>query len=551
MGGVVTTVAATSDVAGAGGSASVTLYVSTSGSGSVCSETSPCGTIQAAIDTATAGTYVGEYVTIDVATGTYSETDTVDSSSLAGLTITGAGAGSTEIDGDDAGSVLTVSNGTVNISDLTITGGNASDHGGGIANAGTVNLFDTTLTENNGSNYGGAIWNSGFLTVIDSDLNNNTASYGGAIYNSAFVTISTSTLSDNSAGQGGGGLYSISDATVSDSTVSGNTTSANGGGLFEANNSLSVTGSTLSGNTATDYGGGIESDEATITVDNSTVSGNTVSTDDGGGIDIEDLENSGSSTIENSTVVRNSAPSYYGGGIQDEQSPLTIGATIVAGSTSGHDCFIQAAMVTDLGYNLDDDGTCHFTGTGDLSDNSSAHLDPSGLADNNGPTETVALEAASSAIGAVTDPSLCPATDQRGAPRTTPCAIGAYDTNVSGPFSAVVALGSQTFGGSATVTSVAVSRCRRQPRRSAELLHRRRRGVHLAHTDGGIPHGRRLELLGGDLVTGSPDLLPRSPKRLRGLPGHHLHQSLHQRRQPVLRQRIGHYLHGHRDHGKR
>ena len=460
MSGVATTVAATPDVAGAGGSDSVTLYVTTSGSGSVCSETSPCGTIQAAIDTATAGNYVGEYVTIDVATGTYNETDTVDSSSLAGLTITGAGAGST---GDRRRRRGIGSHGQQRHGQHQ-----RPDHHRWQRlrsrwrdrQCRHRHLFDTTLTENNGSNYGGAIWNSGSLTVIDSDLNNNTASYGGAIYNSAFVTISTSTLSDNSAGQGGGGLYSISDATVSDSTVSGNTTSANGGGLFEANDSLSVTGSTLSGNTATDYGGGIESDEATITVDNSTVSGNTVSTDDGGGIDIEDLENSGSSTIENSTVVRNSAPSYYGGGIQDEQSPLTIGATIVAGSTSGHDCFIQAAMVTDLGYNLDDDGTCHFTGTGDLSDNSSAHLDPSGLADNNGPTETVALEAASSAIGAVTDPSLCPATDQRGAPRTTPCAIGAYDTNVSGPFSAVVALGSQTFGGSATVTSVAVSRCR-------------------------------------------------------------------------------------------
>jgi hypothetical protein len=80
-----------------------------------------------------------------------------------------------------------------------------------------------------------------------------------------------------------------------------------------------------------------------------------------------------------------------------------------------------------LGYNRDDDGSCGFSGTS-LS-GTPAGLDPRGLQNNGGPTQTIALEPGSAAIGHVTDPADCPATDQRGYPRTVPCDIGAYETN--------------------------------------------------------------------------------------------------------------------------
>jgi hypothetical protein len=122
----------------------------------------------------------------------------------------------------------------------------------------------------------------------------------------------------------------------------------------------------------------------------------------------------------------------------------------VVGSGNG-DCSGVSGQ-TDLGYNLDDDGSCGFDAATDLSANPSADLDPSGLQNNGGPTQTIALEPGSTAIHGVTDASFCPATDQRGAPRTTPCDIGAFDTNVAGPFTDVVVTGSQTHDGGATIT---------------------------------------------------------------------------------------------------
>jgi parallel beta-helix repeat protein len=358
------------------------------------------------------------------------------------ITIDGPGQSELAVSGNNAVADFSVGlNVAADISGLTIEDGSA-EHGGGVENNGTLNLTQCTVTENAGY-AGGGIWNAGILTVLESTVSHNSAALGGGVFNSATASITDSTVSDNSATEYGGGVYGINAFTVADSTVSGNTASEQGGGLYEANWSLGVSDSTVSGNTAGQYGGGIESYAATLTVDNSTVSGNTATSDDGGGIDIED---NGMSTIENSTLWDNSAPSYFGGGIQDDQGPLTIGATIVADSPTGGDCFLQGVSTTDLGDNLSDDASCGFSGSGDLSSTASG-LDSSGLENNGGPTETIALEPGSSAIHHVSTGSLCPATDQRGAPRTAPCDIGAYDTS-EGPFTEVVVTGSQTYGGS-------------------------------------------------------------------------------------------------------
>ena len=111
-----------------------------------------------------------------------------------------------------------------------------------------------------------------------------------------------------------------------------------------------------------------------------------------------------------------------------------VGAIIVANSTGG-DCFV-ASPFTDLGYNLDDDGSCGLSSASpyfdvpNVSETATPVLDPAGLEDNGGATKTIALIPGSPALGAS---QLCaspyPAQDQRGVARpATNCDIGAFQT---------------------------------------------------------------------------------------------------------------------------
>ena len=112
---------------------------------------------------------------------------------------------------------------------------------------------------------------------------------------------------------------------------------------------------------------------------------------------------------------------------------LKVGATIVASSSSGGDCFLLGS-VSDLGYNLADDRSCHFAAATDLS-NTPAGLSPSGLQNKRGPTQTIALQVGSAAVGHVNSATLCPATDQRGDPRASAGAanIGASEMPAERP----------------------------------------------------------------------------------------------------------------------
>jgi hypothetical protein len=107
--------------------------------------------------------------------------------------------------------------------------------------------------------------------------------------------------------------------------------------------------------------------------------------------------------------------------------------------------------VTDGGHNIDDGTTCGFTGTGCLGTrgssfcNTNPQLDPAGLANNGGPTQTIALLTGSPAIDAG-DETVCAAPpvnnlDQRGYVRpgtgAANCSIGAYEFNSPGPPSCV------------------------------------------------------------------------------------------------------------------
>ncbi len=322
----------------------------------------------------------------------------------------------------------------LNISGLTISGPGASSMA--VTGGGTTGLFYSS---------GSSTTSISGLTIEDGS---DTSTGGGAIYNNGgTLTISNCVFSDNTSQYYGGAIWSGGSLSITDSTFSGNTSTSEGyggGAILVAGGTATIDGSTISDNRAIGEGGGIDN-QGDLTVTNSTFSGD--STPNYGGAILNEV---GAADVTNSTFSGNEADSAGGGIWQQSGATLDIGATILADSTAGSDCGTNGT-ITDLGYNLDDDGSCHFTGqAGDLSD-TDPMLDPNGLQSNGGPTQTIALEAGSPAIDAVTDGSLCPATDQRGSPRTTPCDMGAFDTDGSPAISGV------TFGGTPGSPSMTVS----------------------------------------------------------------------------------------------
>jgi hypothetical protein len=100
----------------------------------------------------------------------------------------------------------------------------------------------------------------------------------------------------------------------------------------------------------------------------------------------------------------------FGGAIYTTNGTLWLGNSILAYSPSGGNAF---GPLTDGGHNLSSDASCSFTNAGSLN-NTDPLLGP--LADNGGPTLTMALLAGSPAIDAGDD-ALAPALDQRGVRR--------------------------------------------------------------------------------------------------------------------------------------
>ena len=246
---------------------------------------------------------------------------------------------------------------------------------------------------------------------------------GGALRNDGgTVEVSGSTFSDNLAGDYGGGISNGSGGTleVSGSTISGNHAADTGGGIANFG-TLVVSGSTISGNNGDFDGGGIYNEGGTVDVVNSTVSGNDGGMFGGGGI----LSHGGAVDVVNSTISGNiSNGEERCGGVCG--SGKTLRNTIVANNEGGN-C---GGPITDVGYNIDDDGTCAFTrATGSLPDTDPL-LDPDGLQDNGGPTQTIALQPNSPAVDLVAQEACPPpATDQRGVerPQGAACDSGAFE----------------------------------------------------------------------------------------------------------------------------
>ena len=254
----------------------------------------------------------------------------------------------------------------------------------------------------------------------------------------ATLALRNLTVADGSAAAGGGIENNGGMLTVTDSTFSGNSAVGTGsdpidcankcygGGIENDGGTLTVTGSTFSGNESVAVGGGIANiNGGTLTVTNSTFSGNSAGFVGGG------ISNDGTLTVTYSTFSDNG--SNVGGGIGNAiSSTATLSNTILANSKGNNPLNCGLGTYIDAGYNISDDQSCHFTDS--TSKNSTNPLlDPNGLQNNGGPTQTIALQKGSPALDYIPKGqngcNTTIKTDQRGVkrPQGKACDVVAYE----------------------------------------------------------------------------------------------------------------------------
>ncbi len=290
-------------------------------------------------------------------------TGDLDITSLSPVTIIGAGAATTIIDGNNTDRIFDIIGATtVSISGVTLRNGNSAAVAGGCINmggAGRVLHLDSVVITGNKANAG----------------------VGGAA-----ITI------------GGGGAQ----VTMNNVAVTNNIPPAPGGGSIidvgRPPTTLTMTNSTISGN-----GDNGISNQGTTTLTNVTISGNFA-------VNAAGIDNKAGGTVslQNCTINGNIATAVAGiGGIRNAGT-VTVKNTIITNNTTTN-C---SGAITSLGNNLSNVAGCGLTAAGDVI--AAPLLGP--LANNTGAVQTHAILLGSPAIdtGAAAG---CPATDARGVAR--------------------------------------------------------------------------------------------------------------------------------------
>ena len=283
---------------------------------------------------------------------------------------------------------------------------------------GTITIDETLLVTDSdltidGPQFGGIIIDGGGNTQIldhemgDLTLNNLTFQHGFA---------------DSMVGIDGGAILanSTGNLAINNCTFTNNLAVA-GGAIFGGSGNVTIINSTFAGNTADPTmfgsGGAIFNNGSTMDITNCTFSKNVAATDSGGGLGWQ----IGFAPSVKSTILESIDPS---GTIDDSDN-----------------C---QGNVADAGFNISDDETCFTAGTS--LNNTPLNLDPDGLENNGGPTQTIEPEAGSKAIDFVPianckDQAMTPqpvTTDQRLFARPDPgnlstCDAGAFEVGALAP----------------------------------------------------------------------------------------------------------------------
>ncbi len=343
---------------------------------------------------------------------------TISDNKALGATALGIGGG---IYTNKAGAIIA-------IEQTQFTNNSAKEGGALFADLGSwMSVTTSQFVGNSGSVRGGALGTyMSHVQVTNSIFRTNQGGEGGAIFNGTenLLEAHQLTVTDNIAQRDGGGLVNASGTLrLYDSTFTGNIAGADragdtrGGGIISYNGQATIVGSTFANNSVAgsqSFGGGIGS-AGPMSIANSTFTGNQARR--GGALYI----NRGTTAMLNSTLSGNSAES--GGGIHwEHDATIQVRNSIIASSPSGQNCATFQGTLTNLENNIQFGDTSCFVGQ--------PSVDPLlvALADNGGPTPTMALGAGSPALD-VGDSRRCPLVDQRWALRAGHCDIGAYEAS--------------------------------------------------------------------------------------------------------------------------
>jgi CSLREA domain-containing protein len=341
--------------------------------------------------------------------------------------------------------------------------GGSGGQGGGIWNAGTLTIDNSTISDNttgsgasgtaganNGGGAGGAggsggpggagggIYNTGTLTVTDSTISANATGMGGDGGGGGGGTGAAGGSGGSSgAGGPGGGIENVGTLTVADSTIAGNSTGSGGSG--GAGGPGASGGEGMDGSNG-GSGAGIDSNTG-ATVNNATITDNTTAGGGAGGVGGGGTPGGGNgangnggsgggfnqsgmgATLTQVTIDANTAAGTgIGGGLNAGGGTISLANSIVASNLGSADANCAGAMISDAGHNLvlGDSSMCPgITGDPKLG----------ALTDNGGPTDTMALQTGSPAVGLVPTNDCPLTTDQRGVsrPQGGACDAGAYE----------------------------------------------------------------------------------------------------------------------------
>jgi hypothetical protein len=217
----------------------------------------PAGSLRAAFVTASAAAGPQTICVATTVTGPITLTTagggelTYNAATTPGLTVNGNGVAVHAAPGTDV--LDNTTSGPLQLDDLTITGGDSLNPGGGVTSSGDTTLVNTTITGNTSGGRGGGIVVFGDVTITNSTITNNTGGFdGGGVCAFGTVHMTGSTISGNTAGGSGdgGGICAFGDMTVTNSTVTGNTSTGVGGGL-DTNGALTLVYATVTQNTDT------------------------------------------------------------------------------------------------------------------------------------------------------------------------------------------------------------------------------------------------------------------------------------------------------------